>query len=212
MAGTFGALVKDSRGALHILSNNHVIAFENGVAIDGTRRTALARGAPIFQPGLLDQGSAANDKIAELTRWVDLRADRDNNVADCAIARPMKNTLVSKEILFIGAPKGTAVAVKDMVVHKFGRTTSYTAGRITSVFFDVTVPYEVGDVMFVDQMAIRGLDGTRFSNSGDSGSAIVERGTNKIVGLLFAGATNGSLTFANHIADVLQKLKVKLAR
>jgi hypothetical protein len=65
--------------------------------------------------------------------------------------------------------------------------------------------------MFGDQMAIRGLNGRRFSDSGDSGSAILERGTNRVVGLLFAGATNGSLTFANHIADVLAKLAVRLA-
>ena len=113
-------------------------------------------------------------------------------------------------MLFIGAPAGTAAAAKDMVVHKFGRTTSYTAGRISSILFDVTVPYEVGDVMFQDQVAIRGLDGTRFSDSGDSGSAILERATNTVVALLFAGATNGSLTFANHIGDVMKKLKVKL--
>ena len=64
--------------------------------------------------------------------------------------------------------------------------------------------------MFTDQIAIRGLNGKRFSDSGDSGSAILERSTNKVVGLLFAGATNGSLTFANHITDVLTQLKVQL--
>jgi hypothetical protein len=98
-----------------------------------------------------------------------------------------------------------------MIVHKFGRTTSYRAGRVTSIVFDVLVPYEVGDVMFADQIAIQGLNNHRFSDSGDSGSAILERGTNTVVGLLFAGATNGSLTFANHIDDVLQQLKIKLA-
>jgi hypothetical protein len=210
MAGTFGLLVKDSAG-VYILSNNHVIAYENGVDVDGTRRTALDKGAPIFQPGLLDQGHMATDKIAELTRWVDLRADRDTNLVDGAIARLTSKSLATRHILFVGAPGVTAAAAKDMIVHKFGRTTSYTAGRVTSTFFDVTVPYEVGDVMFVDQIAIRGLDGTRFSDSGDSGSAILERSTNKVVGLLFAGATNGTLTFANHIGTVLKKLKVKIA-
>ena len=211
MAGTFGLLVKDTAGAFYILSNNHVLAFENGVEADGTKRKVLAKGAPIFQPGLLDDGSIAVDKIAELTRWVDLRADIETNAVDAAIAKVTKKSLVSSDVLFIGPPAGTAAAAKDMVVHKFGRTTSYTAGRISSIFFDVTVPYEVGDVMFQDQVAIRGLDGTRFSDSGDSGSAILERSTNKVVALLFAGATNGTLTFANHIGDVLKKLKVKLA-
>jgi hypothetical protein len=33
----------------------------------------------------------------------------------------------------------------------------------------------------------------------------------KLTGLLFAGATNGSLTLGNHISDVLSQLKVSLA-
>ncbi|NOT63874.1 MAG: hypothetical protein HOP19_26975 [Acidobacteria bacterium] len=211
MAGTFGALVKDAAGQLYLLSNNHVLAFENGVEADGvTKREVLSKGAPIFQPGFLDGGKPSTDKVAELTRWIDLRADRPDNLVDAAIAKVLAKSNVKPEILFIGAPTGSKAAAKDMTVHKFGRTTSYRAGRVSSVFFDVTVPYEVGDVMFTDQIAIRGLNGKRFSDSGDSGSTILERSTNKVVGLLFAGATNGSLTFANHIADVLAQLKVRL--
>lgn len=210
MAGTFGILVKDSKGDKYILSNNHVIAYENGVEVDGiTIREALSAGAPIFQPGFLDDGKVS-DKIASLSRWIDLRADKDDNLVDGAIAKVLKAKLVSSSILFIGAPTGTKTAVKDMMVHKFGRTTSYRAGRVSSVLFDVIVPYEVGDVMFTNQIAIRGLNGKRFSDSGDSGSAILERSTNKVVGLLFAGATNGSLTFANHISDVFSQLKIQL--
>jgi hypothetical protein len=211
MAGTFGLVVKDAQGKKHILSNNHVIAFENGVHADGTRRRALAAGAPIFQPGLLDGGRVATDKIAALTRWIDLRADREDNDVDGAIALLTPQSVARSEILFIGAPTGSTAAMRDMIVHKFGRTTSYRAGRVSSVSFDVVVPYEVGDVMFADQVAIRGLNNRRFSDSGDSGSAIVERATNKVVGLLFAGATNGSLTFANQIADVLRRLRIRLA-
>ena len=210
MAGTFGLLVKDAAGKKYILSNNHVIAFENGVRADGSRRRALAAGAPIYQPGMLDGGRTAHDKIGGLARWVELRADRDDNGVDGAIALVAPQSAAKKDVLFIGPPRGTAKAERDMIVHKFGRTTSYRAGRVTSVVFDVLVPYEVGDVMFADQIAIRGLAGERFSDSGDSGSAILERGTNKVVGLLFAGATNGNLTFANHIADVLRRLRIKL--
>jgi hypothetical protein len=212
MAGTFGLLVKDSGGVHYVLSNNHVLAFESGVGADGTTtRVGLPVGSPIFQPGLLDGGNANTDQIAKLTRWIDLRADRTDNTVDGAIAELDPQSGAIADILFIGPPQGTAAAAKDMIVHKFGRTTSYRAGRVSSVAFDVMIPYEVGDVMFEDQIAIRGLNGQRFSDSGDSGSAILERGTNKAVGLLFAGATNGSLTFANHIGDVLAKLKVKLA-
>jgi len=64
------------------------------------------------------------------------------------------------------------------------------------VTFDVAIDYEVGSVAFENQIAIRGLNGKHFSDSGDSGSAILERETNKVVGLLFAGATNGSTVMA----------------
>jgi hypothetical protein len=144
MAGTFGLLVKDSQRNTFILSNNHVLAFENGVERGVTRRQALSPGAPTFQPGLLDHGNPLTDKIAELTRWIDLRADRDDNLVDGAIAKLTSASLASREILFIGAPTGTTAAARDMIVHKFGRTTSYRAGCISSVLFDVTIPYEVG--------------------------------------------------------------------
>ncbi|MCG3197219.1 MAG: hypothetical protein GHCLOJNM_01704 [bacterium] len=212
MAGTFGALVQDSTGNLFILSNNHVLAYENGIEADGeTRRDALPAGAAIFQPGLLDGGRPRHDRIAKLSKWIDLRADRSDNKADAAIAVVDDPNQVSKPVLFIGPIQGVTDATRDMTVHKFGRTTSYTAGRVSSVEFDVSVPYEVGEVIFQDQIAVRGLDGRSFSDSGDSGSAIMERATNEMVGLLFAGATGANLTFANHIRDVLSLLKVKLA-
>ena len=211
MAGTLGALVKDRSGRKYVLSNNHVLAYESGVLADGTRRRALPIGAPIFQPGLLDDGSIATGRIAKLTRWVDLRADVATNRVDAAIAEVRSASTVSRDVLFIGAPTGTSAAAVDMVVHKFGRTTSYRVGIVTSLFFDLTVPYEVGDVKFIDQLAIRGLHGGVFSSQGDSGSAILERGTNKVVGLLFAGTQDNKITFANPIDVVLRKLRVRLA-
>ena len=211
MAGTFGALVKDTQGNIYVLSNNHVLANESGVTASGQHHVGLPVGSSIFQPGLLDGGQDPADKIAELTRWVDLHADQSDNKVDCAIAKAISSSVVSRNILFIGPPQGTAAATPDMIVHKFGRTTSYRAGRVSSVLFDLTISYDVGPVAFVDQISVRGLNAKPFSDAGDSGSAILERSTNKVVGLLFAGATNGSMTFANHIADVFSQLKVSLA-
>src|SRR5439155_17893891 len=67
MAGTFGAVVKDSAGQ-YILSNNHVLADES----------QLQPGAPIFQPGLLDGGDPNTDQIAALTRFIKLQALANN--------------------------------------------------------------------------------------------------------------------------------------
>ena len=193
MAGTFGALVKDSDG-VYILSNNHVLADEN----------SLPAGSPIFQSGLLDGGSTARDQVASLTRFIRLDPSGSNEV-DCAIAKVARADLVTNSILQIGAPTGTADAVFDMMVHKFGRTTSYTAGRITSIDTDVTIQYESGPMFFPGQITIAAIPGTTstapFSMAGDSGSLIVERATGRAVGLLFAGSPQR--TIANHIGAVL---------
>ncbi|HKS41084.1 MAG TPA: hypothetical protein VJX74_10775, partial [Blastocatellia bacterium] len=153
MAGTFGALVKDSHG-VYVLSNNHVLADEN----------RLPLGSPIFQPGLLD-GGKPGDRIAQLTKFVPLKAGVFNKV-DGAIAKALQKNLVSNSILFIGPPKGTTAALADMVVHKFGRTTSYTAGRISSINTDVSVQYDTGVFKFSGQIIIKGLNNQSFSAGG----------------------------------------------
>lgn len=197
MAGTFGAVVKTSR-RLFILSNNHVLADEN----------RMPAGSPIYQPGLMDGGHIAGDQIAELTRFIKLRSDRYNRI-DAALAEPLTKNLLDKAVLHIGAPNGTVAAALDMTVHKFGRTTSYTSGRVTSIDTDVVVEYETADFTFENQIIVRGSNSTMFSDSGDSGSIILQRGTNAAVGLLFAGSS--SYTIANHIANVLRSLRVQMA-
>jgi hypothetical protein len=196
MAGTFGAVVKKGQKQF-ILSNNHVLANEN----------ALPIGSAIVQPGPLD-GGKKTDNIAALTKFVQLQAGAMNRV-DAAIAAVNSAGLVKREILGIGAPTGTRAATIDMVVHKFGRTTSYRVGRVVSIDTDVKVGYEIGELLFEDQVIIRGINGEQFSAAGDSGSLILERESNRAVALLFAGSS--SHTIGNHIADVLTALGVTLA-
>lgn len=198
MAGTFGALV--SRGQKRfILSNNHVLADEN----------KLPLGSSIFQPGFLDAGNPPNNgPIAKLTKFVPLVFGSVANQVDCAIAQLNNTNLATNSILFIGPPRGKTNAQIDMVVHKFGRTTGFTVGRVTSIETDVTVGYEGGNAMFENQIIIVGLSAQPFSASGDSGSLILERATNKAIGLLFAGSATH--TIANHINDVLGALSVTL--
>lgn len=197
MAGTFGAVVQDEAG-LYVLSNNHVLADEG----------QLSAGAAIYQPGLLDGGNSRTDQIASLTRFVPLQTGSNNQV-DCAIAAALKPSLVSREVLYIGPPQGVGQAALDMIVHKFGRTTSYTVGRVSSIDTDVTVQYETGQYTFESQIIIVGTGSHAFSDAGDSGSLILERATQLAVGLLFGGST--SHTIANHFSNVLQALNVELA-
>jgi hypothetical protein len=197
VTGTFGLLVERG-GRRFILSNSHVLAAEG----------RLEEGAPIFQPGLLDEGDPARDQVATLTQSVPFRTGKLNRV-DAAIAEIDPGISVSRSILFLGAPQRKAArAQRDMIVHKFGRTTGYSVGRVISLDTDVSVDYESGTFMFQDQILIEGVNGEPFSAAGDSGSAILERGTNRPVGLLFAGTPTHTL--ANPLDQVLKRLKVTL--
>jgi hypothetical protein len=199
MAGTFGCLVTDGTSR-YILSNNHVLANEN----------ALPLNSPIFQPGLLDNGNPAKDRIAKLKKFVKIKKIPADNHVDCAIALLDKNSLASAAILASVGTLGSSVpvaATSGMKVHKHGRTTGYTRGRVIDVAADLNISYDFGVARFVDQMVIVGDSGS-FSDSGDSGSLIVRRTGNRATGLLFAGST--SHTIANHIGKVLTALGVTL--
>ncbi|MDQ1613995.1 MAG: hypothetical protein QOG00_3926 [Pyrinomonadaceae bacterium] len=198
MAGTFGALVR--RAQRHfILSNNHILADEN----------QLGQNAPTFQPGFLDAGSPPNNApIAALSAFSQLQTNGFNFV-DCAISEVADPSLVTNSILRIGPPTGTTAARDKMPVHKFGRTTGYRVGFVDSTAMDVRVTYGIGTLRFRNQIIIKGLNGQQFSTNGDSGALVVEHGTNRATGLLIAGSTTH--TIANHIADVLQALNVRLA-
>jgi hypothetical protein len=194
MAGTFGALVTDGASQF-VLSSNHVLADLGRVPV----------GAPILQPGTLDRGRPNLHRLASLDRFVPIQ--QSGNRVDAALARVLEAEPVTNCILFIGPPRGVAPARRNMIVHKYGRTTDYTVGLITSVNTNVRVQYGANAVIFDDQIVIQGLAGA-FSAEGDSGSLIVERNSGAAVGLLFGGSPVRSL--ANHLGVVLPTLGVTL--
>jgi hypothetical protein len=204
MAGTLGVLVTDASGATYILSNNHVLAGEN----------TLAPGTPIMQPGLLDGGDPARDRVAELTRFVPLKADADNPV-DAAIAKiALDPAQIDPTILRVGKPTGVTEPAVDMIVHKYGRTSDYTLGRISDLDADFKVQYQTGTYLLKSQLLVKsyaeggGSPTQAFSDAGDSGSLIVERATGKAVALLCAGSP--AVTLANRFSSVLSALGVAL--
>jgi hypothetical protein len=202
MAGTLGCLATDVDGKRYILSNNHVIANEN----------ALAIGSPIFQPGLLDGGDPTKDQIATLSRFVQIKPAPTGNKVDAAIAGLTKPSFATATLLpKVGKLASTTpiAAVEQMKVHKHGRTTGYTTGVVVDVAADVKVGYDFGDAIFTDQILVVATGTGTFSSSGDSGSLIVDRTSRRAVGLLFAGSA--SHTVANPISDVLNGLGIALA-
>jgi hypothetical protein len=212
--GTLGSLVSIG-GVPYVLSNNHVLA----------RTDQAVSGESIIQPGLLDTdcGYQPAYTVATLSYFPRLE-DKSTNV-DAAVAQASSGALdPSGAILGFGAvangiPANAAPAAdsEDVtqpgahlpLVVKAGRTTGLTCGAISQMAVDFEVSYNTacdgsGSAFaktFTNQIAV---DGSSFSDSGDSGALLADQQTAQPVGLVFAG--NSSETFANPIADVLHAL------
>lgn len=199
-AGTIGARVK-SGSTTYALSNNHVYALENDAPI----------GSNVLQPGRYDLNcaSGSNALLGKLTRFVAIQFSANaNNRVDAAIAAaPTTNLGRSTPSDGYGTPRAATIAAAlNQTVRKYGRTTGQTTGSVVGLNATVNVGYGSGTARFVGQIVIRGKG--QFSRGGDSGSLIVN-GSNRPVGLLFAGSSNG-YTFANQIGDVLSALGVTI--
>lgn len=196
-AGTLGAAVLKS-GAEFALSNNHVFARENQGAI----------GEPIVQPGRFDNkpkcaNEVATDQIGTLSDFEPIVfTTAASNVMDAAIAAATTDLTCATPADFYGSPGATPVAASvGLGVQKVGRTTGLTTGTVIAINAIVNVGYSTGVARFVGQFVTT----SRFSRSGDSGSLIVTTdGMNNPVGLLFAGARDGT-TIANPIGPVLDR-------
>ena len=207
-AGTLGCFVKTRNGdAVRILSNNHVLADENGGR----------KGDAILQPGAFDGGKKPRDVVGTLDRFVRLKKTGSNFV-DCALATVSTGIQYNaKDLRGFGTLTGIAATPLDIGdnVSKVGRTTGLTHGRVKAIELDnVIVGYDIGNLRFDGQIEIEGTDDRAFSQGGDSGSLIVNA-DRKAVALLFAGGDQGGsngrgLTYGNPIDKVFDSLGVDL--
>lgn len=206
-AGTLGCFVRGGDGKLAILSNNHVLANENDAK----------KGDAIIQPGDYDGGSPSKDTVAALARFVRLSATKDNVIdAATALVKPGIEADLST-LTGLGSLRGPTPADLDIgdPVHKVGRTTGLTHGKVTAIEVDnLVVEYDLGRVSFDNQIEIESTTRSPFSKGGDSGSLIVTDDL-RPAALLFAGSDHGGpgdrgRTFANPIKRVLKDLKIKI--
>jgi hypothetical protein len=203
--GTLGSLVNIG-GQQHILSNYHV--FESDT-VPGGNNTVAATGDPVIQPGLIDVNcSAANAQtVATLVK----KSSLPGSNVDCSIAKVVSGQVrTDGAILEIGTISHTTVgAALSQAVKKSGRTTGLTHSTISGLNATISVTYDnecAGGTAFTKTFTgqiVISNKGSRFLNSGDSGSLMVEDvATNpRAVGLLFAGSS--STAIANPINEVL---------
>lgn len=183
----------------YLLSNNHVLANSNAAAV----------GDAILQPGAYDGGTVANDKIATLSRFVEIKfldgsANPPTNEVDAALAEVDLSDL-DRRIHWVGTMRKTVATPEvGLLLSKCGRTTGFTTGRIVNINATVDVNYGSGKTArFVGQLIT-----TPMSAPGDSGSLVADL-DGSAVGLLFAGSTLA--TVVNTIEAVQRLLGVKIA-
>jgi len=203
--GTLGSLISVG-GNQYVLSNYHVL--EADIVNGGNSRTAQA-GDFVIQPGLIDVNcNAANaQNVATLSG---IKSLPGSNV-DAAIARVIAGQVrTDGAILEIGTLSSATVGASlNQDVKKSGRTTGLTRSTVNGLNATVSVAYEnecAGGSAFTKTFTGQVLtknNGSRFLNSGDSGSLMVEDVTTnpRAVGLLFAGSS--SIAVANPIGQVL---------
>lgn len=169
--GTLGAIVKlPNSNDDYLLSNWHV--FSNSGAKIGDE---------ILHPSPLDNGRKGKNKIAELV-W--FRLDSKIDVALSKITSGIAIHNVSKCNYTIEGKTSPSVG---MQIKKCGRTTEFQQGKITDLHVSRWVEhpqYPNGKLFFKEQIEVLIM-----CRPGDSGSILVEdeSGTNKAVGLIFAG-------------------------
>jgi hypothetical protein len=210
--GTLGSLIQVN-GVQYILSNYHV--FESDIVPGGNSLVATT-GNPIIQPGLIDvRCNAANaQNVATLVQVSSLPSAN----VDCSVAQVISGMVrADGSILEIGTLSSSIVDARlRKAVKKSGRTTGLTRSTISGLNASVSVAYDnecAGGTAFTKtftgQIVISNL-GSKFLNSGDSGSLMVEDvSTNpRAVGLLFAGSSMSAI--ANPIGEVLTFVGGKL--
>jgi hypothetical protein len=206
--GTLGSLVTCG-GVQYILSNYHV--FEADIVLGGNKITA-GDGDPIIQPGLIDVGcNATNAQEVASLRTLHALFDGSTNNVDCSVAQVKPGAVSDKGlILEVGTISSTtATAFVGKPVKKSGRTTGLTRSKISGVNATVRVTYDnecaggtAFTITYTGQIVISN-SGSKFLNSGDSGSLMVEDAdvNPHAVGLLFAGSSTSAI--ANPIDEVL---------
>jgi hypothetical protein len=183
--GTLGGMVYMG-GEKYVLSNNHVLARSNYANV----------GDAVSQPW-------REHTFGILKKFIPVA----NGVkVDCALAKPYTDTDVT-EVLLKGdtdyEPYVYTTGVKkphsgERVV-KSGARTGFVSGRIKAVHVAATVNYRRFSITLQDQIYT-----TLIGWPGDSGSLVLDEGTNEAVGLLFAGGTKGNLH--NDITNVMDAL------
>ncbi|MFT4226454.1 hypothetical protein [Micropruina sp.] len=219
--GTLGAIARTTRTPTPLivgLSNYHVLCH------DANRQF----GDEIIQPEPLPLlGRVPNDHLGQLVSWAfpEMVYAGTTDAAICTIEPPFLPIIAD-----LGPTGGTTTPKIAMLVTKRGRTTGQTFGFISGIggtyWPDYPTLPPVTSTISGSQTTLREMrdqiqvhidfpQSIVFLESGDSGSVLLESGTNRIVGLLFASGVDEpgepiKYALANRISTVEADLGITL--
>lgn len=159
-------------------------------------------GTKIVQPG-----GSHGSKIGEVIAYGEISEDGFNEF-DEAIIRIYENLELNEDIIQVGKIKGISNPKIGTKVKKYGRTTGYTEGTITDtgVFMNIDFGLD-GIISFKDLVEVSSNGSDSFSDSGDSGSAIVDENNNLIARL---NSGNGRFTYGIPASKIVKKFKISV--
>jgi hypothetical protein len=188
--GTVSALVVDKDGSQYVLTAQHVAGGTGNQIVQPVLGSVIGR---------VQKSKIGPDMDAALVRLTSTRminagvSDGVSYTVNSLIARP-------------GSIDESSLPFKVDVI---GASSGKTQGVIDSLKTFMDVEYDDGQtVSFVDQIHLVGTGG-EISRGGDSGALVLERGTNKVIALLFAGESSGQdFALATPIQSILDEFKV----
>lgn len=223
MAGTMGAIVRNSMGALFGLSNNHVTGGCSNAKV----------GLPIVAPGILDVKTGGLDpftvgrhhSVLPMQQGDPSVVDTSENTDAALFSLIDSDRLSSMQGTAYDTPQQTSELREDMTVEKVGRTTGHTLGIVESrivgglpvayksrTYHDEDDHSDFAGTVFFDPVYLVRAESESFAAPGDSGSLVVTTGPTGdrlAVGLVFAGQGQRD-AYILPIEPILERLGVTL--
>ncbi|AEB75985.1 hypothetical protein ADU80_06185 [Clostridium botulinum] len=194
-ASTLGCLVTDGKYK-YILTSNH-----------GIVKDEFAIGTKVLQPAIPDGGKVPQDVVGTISKFIPVKNTtffhEPKNVVDCAAVIVLQESLVSPLIYGINTPPlGVANGELKSTVHKVGRTTEKTLGKVLSINAVMELEDQGKKNIYKKQIVT-----TEMCSDGDSGSILLNQG-NYAIGLVVGGSD--TYTICNTMSNVLTALNLKL--
>ena len=203
--GTLGCCVfQNSNNAPLGLTNAHVLAYNTGMAYDGSRCNTYNW---VQQPSRFDAKFPAYNPMGYMNGYSVIGAmgsDVDASCITCAYLAP--NTILDITLPYGLTFQEDNVFPNDPVI-KSGRTTNVTTGTITEIDVGSLINYRNCDGTSMPRYMSSQIKTSPMLSPGDSGSILLHNNYGKeIAGLCFAGGSTSSL--ANMFGRVMGRLAV----